>query len=123
MKVDMTIYVNENDPNEWKVFASDEFIKKNKDAEMKYAAEAAKANKQARLEETRRILQIYNSQRSSHQQSQPKQSQQNPQPSLLEQRPKQQSQQPPQQNNNTTTNASNNVLKHLQLMRRISGQE
>jgi hypothetical protein len=63
MKVEMTIYVNENDPNEIKVFASDEFIKKNKDAEMKYAAEAAKANRQARLDDSRRILKFYNNQR------------------------------------------------------------
>jgi hypothetical protein len=96
------VYVNENDPNELKVFASDEFIKKNKDAEMKYAAEAAKANRQARLDDSRRILKFYNNQRV--QQSQTLQQQQ---------------QQPTQQSN---SNAGSNVLKHLQLMRRIAGE-
>jgi hypothetical protein len=113
MKVEMTIYVNENDPNEIKVFASDEFINKNKDAEMKYAAEAAKANRQARLDDSRRILKFYNNQRV--QQSQP-------QLSSLEQSQQQQSpkQQRSQRNNSNAT--SNNVLKHLQLMRRIAGE-
>jgi hypothetical protein len=103
----MTIYVNENDPNEIKVFASDEFIKKNKDAEMKYAAEAAKANRQARLDESRQILKFYN---------QLQKQQQNPQPSSLEQ------QQQPTTQQSSGNNASNNLLKHLQLMRRIAGE-
>jgi hypothetical protein len=62
------------------------------------------------MQETRKILTFYN---------QLQKQQQNPQPSLLEQPPQQQPQQPLQSNNNT--NASNNVLKHLQLMRRIAG--
>jgi hypothetical protein len=97
----MTIYVNENDPNEIKVFASDEFIKKNKDAEMKYAAEAAKANRQARLDESRQILKFYNILQK--------------QQSSLEQQ-----QSTAQQSNGNTS--SSNVLKHLQLMRRITGE-
>jgi hypothetical protein len=105
------IYVNENDPNEIKVFASDEFIKKNKDAELKYAAEAAKANRQTRLQESRQILKFYNNQ--FQKQRQP------PQQQPLKQPLQQPTQQPPQSNEN---NASSNVLKHLQLMRRIAGK-
>jgi hypothetical protein len=106
----MTIYVNENDPNEWKVFASDEFIKKNKEAEMKHAAKAAKANRQARLQESRQILKFYNQ----------LQKQQNPQPSSLEQQQQQPTTQ--QSSGNNASNNSNNLLKHLQLMRRIAGE-
>ena len=87
-----------------KVYAPDEFIAENIEIEKKMAAEAAEANKRARLEQSREILKFYNL----------LQKQQNPQPSLsLEQ------QQSTQQSNGDT---SSNVLKHLQLMRRIAGE-
>jgi hypothetical protein len=53
------------------------------------------------MQETRKILTFYNKLQQ-------------------QQRQQQQPQQPLQGNNNT--NASNNVLKHLQLMRRIAGE-
>jgi hypothetical protein len=92
------------------LYAEDAFTQTNLELERLNAERLAKANKQAQMQETRKILTFYN---------QLQKQQQNPQPSLLEQPPQQQPQQPLQSNNNT--NASNNVLKHLQLMRRIAG--
>jgi hypothetical protein len=87
-----------------KVYAPDEFIAENIEIEKKMAAEAAEANRKAQLQETRKILTFYNALQKQ---------QQNPQPSLsLE-----------QQRQPTTQQSSNNVLKHLQLMRRIAGED
>jgi hypothetical protein len=96
------------------VYAPDDFTAKNIEIEKKLAAEAAKANKQARLQESRQILKFYN---------QLQRQQQTPQQPLLllEQSQQQQSpkQQASQQNNSNAT--SKNILKHLQLMRKIGG--
>jgi hypothetical protein len=105
-----------------KVYAPDEFIAKNIEIEKKMAAEAAEANKRARLEQSREILKFYNL----------LQKQQNPQPSLsLEPQPQQPKhhQQPrtttTQQSsgNNAASSSSNtnNVLRNLKFMRKIAG--
>jgi hypothetical protein len=94
-----------------KVYAPDEFIAENIEIEKKMAAEAAEANKRARLEQSREILKFYNKnnqlQKKEHHQQQPQQS---------------------DINNNTNTNANNNnnknnVLRGLQLMRKIAGND
>jgi hypothetical protein len=84
-----------------KVYAPDEFIAENIEIEKKMAAEAAKANRQARLDESQQILKFYNILQK--------------QQSSLEQQ-----QSTAQQSNGNTS--SSNVLKHLQLMRRIAGE-
>jgi hypothetical protein len=115
-----------------KVYADPEFIETNLELARLKAEQNAKANKQAQMQETRKILTFYNALQKEKQQSpnQQQQQQQQPQqgqgqnpprplPSLERSQQQQQPQTLQSNNNNNAVNASN-VLRQLELMRRIA---
>jgi hypothetical protein len=110
----MTIYVNENDPNEIKVFASDEFTETNLELERLNAERSAKLNREARLKETRDLLKFYNIQQQQQQQQPPPPPQQPPTTMTTTT--------PPKQQQSSGSNSSNNILRNLQMMRKIGGE-